>query len=428
MEATRQGGTRFSGLSPLKVPGLPVVSIITVVYNGAALLPKTMQSVLGQSWPNIEYILIDGGSGDGTTEIISSHESRVAYWVSEPDKGLYHAMNKGLAAATGDYVWFMNCGDLIYSDTTLSQIFAPFQLNENAPVNRPSLPDILYGDAMIVDESYREVGLRRLRPPETLTWKSFQKGMVVCHQAILVKREIADPFDVERYGHSADYDWVLRALIKADRRQKAGDRRQETEDIRQETEDGRAGDWRPDNGKPPHAGEGDEVSYPFSPPAGPVTNPRLQPGGPVAADWRPDTGKPLHADQIEGARHPGPSPDGPMTSPRLQPGGPVAADWRPDTGKPLHADQIEGARHPGPSPDGPMTTPRLQPGASTPTYNTHLILCAFLDGGHSKRNIGISLRERFDSMRRHYGMVPTLLRHIPIVMRFGWYVLLNRRF
>jgi hypothetical protein len=75
-----------------------------------------------------------------------------------------------------------------------------------------------------------------------------------------------------------------------------------------------------------------------------------------------------------------------------------------------------------------MTTPRLQPGASTPTSNTHLILCSFLDGGHSKKNIGISLRERFDSMRRHYGMVPTLLRHIPIVMRFGWYVLLNRRF
>ena len=373
MEATRQGGMRLSGRSPRKVKGLPVVSVITIVYNGSALLGKTIASVLRQDWPNIEYILIDGGSTDGTVDIIRSHESRLAYWISERDRGIYDAMNKGLAAATGDYVWFMNCGDLIYSDTTLSKIFAPFHLNEDVSVNMP-LPDILYGDAMIVDPDYNEIGLRRLRPPERLTWKSFRKGMVVCHQAILVKREITEPFDTARYSHSADYDWVLKALIKADGRRKTQDIRQKTEDIRRrtedggrkaedggrktedggrKTEDGTYEDWGRNNVKPPHAAGGDEASQPEKSPATPMASPRLQPG---------DSG---------------------------------------DSGNPMN-------------PGDP--------------FNTHMVLCAFLDGGHSKKNIGVSLRERFDSMRRHYGLVQALLIHLPIVVRFVWYVLLNRRF
>lgn len=84
----------------------PTFSIITITYNAVRLVEQTLLNVLSQSYPNIEYIVIDGGSTDGTVDIIRRYESGLAYWVSEPDKGIYDAMNKGLQKATGDYVWF----------------------------------------------------------------------------------------------------------------------------------------------------------------------------------------------------------------------------------------------------------------------------------------------------------------------------------
>ena len=86
----------------------PTFSIITITYNAVRLVEQTLLNVLSQSYPNIEYIVIDGGSTDGTADIIRRYESGLAYWVSEPDKGIYDAMNKGLQKATGDYVWFIN--------------------------------------------------------------------------------------------------------------------------------------------------------------------------------------------------------------------------------------------------------------------------------------------------------------------------------
>jgi hypothetical protein len=165
---------------------------------------------------------------------------------------------------------------------------------------------------MIVDPEYREIGLRRLRPPEVLTWKSFKKGMLVCHQAILVNREIAGPFDPQ-YKHSADFDWVLRALTKA-----------------------------------------------------------------------------------EGSR--------------------LKAQGR------IKEQGIQVERSASP------TNQHMSTSAHQHIVNTHLVLCTFLDGGHSKKNIGISIRERFHSMVRHYGLIPTLFSHIPIVARFGWYYFRNKRF
>ena len=91
----------------------PTFSIITITYNAVRLVEQTLLNVLSQSYPNIEYIVIDGGSTDGTVDIIRRYESGLAYWVSEPDKGIYDAMNKGLQKATGDYVWFINAGDTL---------------------------------------------------------------------------------------------------------------------------------------------------------------------------------------------------------------------------------------------------------------------------------------------------------------------------
>ncbi|MCB0642106.1 MAG: glycosyltransferase, partial [Phaeodactylibacter sp.] len=99
----------------------PKISVITVVYNAVDLLEDTLLSVLNQTYDNIEYVVVDGASTDGTTEIVHRYKDRIDRWVSEPDKGLYNAMNKGLAMATGDFVWFMNAGDHIYSPDTLEK-------------------------------------------------------------------------------------------------------------------------------------------------------------------------------------------------------------------------------------------------------------------------------------------------------------------
>lgn len=100
------------------------VSVVTVCYNAVASIEQTILSVLNQTYTNIEYIIIDGGSTDGTTDIIKKYEIQLAYWISEPDNGIYDAMNKGIAAATGDYINFMNAGDTFYSSNTIQTILS----------------------------------------------------------------------------------------------------------------------------------------------------------------------------------------------------------------------------------------------------------------------------------------------------------------
>ena len=184
--------------------GFPLISIITVVYNSQKLIEGTINSVLSQSYSNIEHIIIDGNSKDGTIEILKRYNDKIAYWQSESDKGLYDAMNKGLAKASGDYICFLNSGDKLYDNKTLEKAFHGLD----------PLPDIVYGETMIVDTDGNEIGLRRLKAPETLTWKSFQDGMVVCHQSIYIKRELAAQYQL-KYKIAADFEWVLAALKKA---------------------------------------------------------------------------------------------------------------------------------------------------------------------------------------------------------------------
>ncbi|MBK7410864.1 MAG: glycosyltransferase [Saprospirales bacterium] len=182
----------------------PSVSIITVVFNARELLEGTMRSVFGQTYPSIEYIVVDGGSTDGTVALIQAHAGRIAHWISEPDKGIYDAMNKGLRLATGDFVWFLNAGDELFSSDIVEKAMAFY---------RPET-DILYGEVMLVDDQRRHLGIRTeltaQKLPALLTWKSLRFGMVVCHQAILVRRIIA-PFFIEN-NLTADIDWVICAL------------------------------------------------------------------------------------------------------------------------------------------------------------------------------------------------------------------------
>ena len=181
-------------------------SIITVTYNAVEWLERTIQSVISQSYTNIEYIIIDGNSTDGTLDIIKKYRSSIAQCISEPDGGLYDAMNKGLNLATGDYVWFINAGDMLYSENTVQEIVNM--------LDGKNLPDIVYGETQIVDAQGSLLAMRRLKAPEKLSWRSFNMGMLVCHQSFLVKKAIAPNYDL-KYVFTADYDWCIRCMKRA---------------------------------------------------------------------------------------------------------------------------------------------------------------------------------------------------------------------
>ncbi len=247
----------------------PVISIITIVYNGKQTLQKTIDSISQQSYKNIEYIIVDGASIDGTITLVEKNKRVVKKWISEPDNGLYDAMNKGINLATGDYLWFINSGDEVYRETTVEDVVKGFG---------PEWPDVIYGDTIMIDEEGKEIGDRRLKPPVQLSWKDFKKGMLVSHQSILVSTKIAQLYNT-KYRFSADFEWCLQALKDAK----------------------------------------------F-------------------------------------------------------------------------------------------------------IYNANQTLSRFLDGGLTKQNIVPGLLERFDIMRRYFGLISTVLRHIPIGIRFGWYVMRNKRF
>jgi glycosyltransferase involved in cell wall biosynthesis len=184
---------------------MPTLSVITVVYNNVADIGRTLLSVLNQTHPAIEYIVIDGCSTDGTLDIINTYKNRIAKLVSEPDKGIYDAMNKGLAMATGDYVIFMNSGDEFYATDTVEKVFAA--AND---------ADIYYGETEMLNARRESLGQRRHKAPAKFNWKGFKYGMSISHQAIYIRRTLTEPYD-SAYQLSADIDWIIRAAKKAKR-------------------------------------------------------------------------------------------------------------------------------------------------------------------------------------------------------------------
>jgi glycosyltransferase involved in cell wall biosynthesis len=184
---------------------LPKISIITVVYNGAAYIEKTIRSILDQTYPHIEYIIIDGASTDGTIDIIKKYELKIGRWISEPDTGLYHAMNKGIDLATGEYLWFINAGDQLYDHHIVEKIFLKAEAE---------YADVYYGDTMIIDINGNEIGMRRQTTPEDLSWRDFKIGMPVSHQSFVPRKSIAGHFNL-KYKYSSDIDWVMHCLVTA---------------------------------------------------------------------------------------------------------------------------------------------------------------------------------------------------------------------
>ena len=186
----------------------PKFSIITVTYNAEKVLEDTIQSVIFQTYRNVEYIIVDGASKDHTLEIVNKYHNRINKVISEPDKGLYDAMNKGIQLATGDYLCFLNAGDKFHDSETLQKVVHTLKGQE--------LPDVVYGETAIVDEEGHFLHMRRLSTPAHLNWKSFKQGMLVCHQAFFANRELAinHLYDLQ-YRFSADFDWCIRIMKKA---------------------------------------------------------------------------------------------------------------------------------------------------------------------------------------------------------------------
>ena len=193
------------------------ITYVTITFNAAKVLQRTLDSVLQQDYPNIVHLIIDGASTDDTLKLVDDYIARsnaaenghCIQVTSEPDKGIYDAMNKGLRSLDGDYVCYLNAGDFLPSPDTVSRI-------AQQVAAASSLPAVLYGDTDIVDAEGRFLRHRRLAPPEHLTWKSFKQGMLVCHQAFYARTDfaIATPYDMQ-YRYSADVDWCIRVMKAA---------------------------------------------------------------------------------------------------------------------------------------------------------------------------------------------------------------------
>ncbi len=180
------------------------VSIITVVYNGAETIRDCIDSVLNQTYPHLEYIVIDGGSTDGTADIVRSYGAKIAHFVSEPDQGIYDAMNKGIRLATGDVIGLLNADDLYCHENVVSHIVA--KLNQTST-------DAVYSDLAYVDRSDTKRVLRY--------WAGgiyeaghFLWGWMPAHPTLFVRRRVYQQYGlfVTTLRSAADYELMLRFI------------------------------------------------------------------------------------------------------------------------------------------------------------------------------------------------------------------------
>ena len=185
------------------MPASPLFTIITATFNAADTIARTIDSVDSQLCRDYEHLIIDGASSDNTLAIAEATVNPLRKIYSEPDKGLYDAMNKGISKAEGKYLIFLNAGDKFHSTQTL-QLLAEAAGSENAP-------GIIYGQTIIVDDRGRNPRPRHLQAPRELTLGAFADGMLVCHQSFVALRKITGFYNL-RYRFSADYEWCIRCL------------------------------------------------------------------------------------------------------------------------------------------------------------------------------------------------------------------------
>lgn len=198
IECKREGGLRTNGHFKKSLPDKPLISIITIVFNGEKYLEDTILNIIKQSYDNVEYVVIDGVSTDRTLEIIKKYEGEIDYWVSEPDKGLYDAMNKGIGLANGDWVNFMNAGDVFYNTGMIDSLVNYFK--EDA--------SLIYGDVRVAYTDHENT-------QKADKFSNLWKGMICCHQSIFTRRQalIELMFNLE-YNLASDYEFLCRFYIQ----------------------------------------------------------------------------------------------------------------------------------------------------------------------------------------------------------------------
>lgn len=185
----------------------PLFSIITVTYNAASTVEVTMRSVAEQSMTDYEHLIIDGASQDTTLEVVNGFVNDRLVVRSERDRGIYDAMNKGRNLSRGRYLIYLNAGDTFHDADTLALIARS--------IENGNYPGVVYGQTDIVDTEGKRLGSRHLTAPEHLTVRDFSRGMLVCHQAFVVRRNITPEYNLD-YRFSADYEWCIRCLQKSD--------------------------------------------------------------------------------------------------------------------------------------------------------------------------------------------------------------------
>jgi len=189
------------------------VSIITASLNAASHIERAMMSVTAQTYPHIEQVIIDGGSTDGTLAVIERHRDRIGYFISEPDRGIYNAMNKGIEAASGDILYFLNADDRLCDDSVIEDVVMVF-------ARGPDL-EVIYGD-LVWDVAGR---MERKKQPSTITRESLAAATIL-HQTVFARKHVFEATDgfSERYRVVSDYEWMLKVFLRDGRKYQYIDR------------------------------------------------------------------------------------------------------------------------------------------------------------------------------------------------------------
>lgn len=192
-----EGGLRLQGLYKKNSEDKPLITVVTVVFNGVEFLEDTIKSVIEQTYDNVEYIIVDGGSKDGTLDIIKKYEYAIDYWVSEPDKGIYDAMNKAIDLGSGDWINFMNAGDCFFDSTILSKVFGKSREFVGY--------DVVYGDNQVKYSN-------RTRIAKAGNVKNLWKGSQFCHQSVFIRlsHHKKNKFNISK-KIAADFEFFYKA-------------------------------------------------------------------------------------------------------------------------------------------------------------------------------------------------------------------------
>lgn len=193
-EHKSEGGLRSKGYVKQSLIDKPLISVITVAFNAEKHLEKTLLSIINQTYGNIEYIILDGGSVDGTLDIIKKYDEKIDYWVSEKDAGIYDAMNKGIMLSNGEWLNFMNAGDMFFNNEVLHDISIHLKK-----------AGLVYGNHAIYlkdSNKHQSIDMKRLR---------YRKNLPYCHQSLFIHKSWAHqfPFDLN-YRIASDYDQFLK--------------------------------------------------------------------------------------------------------------------------------------------------------------------------------------------------------------------------